>query len=96
MPELEDWRARTELIIGPAAIAALERSRVVVVGLGGVGSWCAEALARAGVGALDLVDSDVVSLTNINRQLVADTTTLGQPKAEVAARRVLAINPECK
>ncbi len=96
MPELEDWRARTELIIGPAAIAALERSRVVVVGLGGVGSWCAEALARAGVGALDLVDSDVVSLTNINRQLVADTTTLGQPKAEVAARRVLAINPECR
>lgn len=96
MPELEDWRARTELIIGAEGIARLERSRVVVVGLGGVGSWCAEALARAGVGALDLVDSDVVSLTNINRQLVADTATLGQPKAEIAACRALAINPACR
>jgi tRNA A37 threonylcarbamoyladenosine dehydratase len=96
LPELEDWRTRTALIIGAAGIAALERARVVVIGLGGVGSWCAEALARAGVGALDLVDADVVAPSNINRQLVADTTTIGQPKAEVATRRILAINPACR
>jgi tRNA A37 threonylcarbamoyladenosine dehydratase len=68
----------------------------MVVGLGGVGAACVEALARAGVGALDLVDADVVAPSNINRQLIADTTTLGLKKAEVAAARVRAINPQCE
>ncbi|NLM65162.1 MAG: tRNA threonylcarbamoyladenosine dehydratase [Firmicutes bacterium] len=92
----EDWRSRTELIIGARGLARLERSRVMVVGLGGVGAACVEALARAGVGALDLVDADVVAPSNINRQLIADTTTLGLKKAEVAAARVRAINPQCE
>jgi tRNA A37 threonylcarbamoyladenosine dehydratase len=89
------WFARTELLLGEAALARLAQARVVVFGLGGVGSFAVEALARAGVGHLRLVDHDVVSPSNLNRQLFALRSTLGQPKVEVAAKRVLDINPSC-
>jgi tRNA A37 threonylcarbamoyladenosine dehydratase len=90
------WYARTELLLGEAALARLAQARVVVFGLGGVGSFAVEALARAGVGHLRLVDHDVVSPSNLNRQLFALRSTLGQPKAEVAAARVRDINPDCE
>ena len=86
---------RAQAVLGDDAMAALRRSRVVVLGLGGVGSWCAEALARSGVGALTVMDEDVVSETNINRQCVALHSTIGMPKAEVMARRIRDIAPDC-
>ncbi len=89
------WYSRTELLLGEAALARLAASRVVVFGLGGVGSFAVEALARAGVGHLRLVDHDVVGPSNLNRQLYALRSTLGRPKAEVAAERVRDINPDC-
>ena len=85
---------RTEMILGAQALDKLSRSHVAVVGLGGVGSYAADALARAGVGELTLLDQDTVSVSNINRQLYALHSTVGQAKAEVAARRCLDINPE--
>jgi tRNA threonylcarbamoyladenosine dehydratase len=81
------------MLIGAEGLAALEASTVAVVGLGGVGSWAAEALARSGVGGLLLVDDDSVCVTNINRQLVATRGTIGRSKAEVMRERVLDINP---
>lgn len=87
---------RTEMLLGPPAMEHLARSHVAVFGLGGVGSWCAEALARSGVGALTLVDHDTLGVTNLNRQAEALWSTLGQPKAEAMAKRVLDINPSCK
>ena len=83
------------MVLGADGMDALHRSHVAVFGLGGVGSWCAEALARAGVGALTLVDEDTVSESNLNRQCCALHSTIGQPKAAVMAARVLDINPEC-
>lgn len=85
--------SRTEMLIGEAALAQLQKARVVVFGIGGVGGYVAEALARAGVGALDLVDNDVVSLSNLNRQIIALHSTIGQAKVDVAAQRLLDINP---
>ena len=85
---------REEALLGPEAMDKLRRSRVAVFGLGGVGSWAAEALARAGVGSLTLVDFDTVSITNINRQLYALSSTVGQYKAELAAARIRDICPE--
>lgn len=85
---------RAEMLLGGEAIEKLNRSHVAVFGLGGVGSWCAEALARAGVGRMTLVDGDVVSVTNINRQLVALASTVGRPKTEVMAERLRDINPD--
>ncbi len=87
---------RQEALLGPAAMEKLRASRVAVLGLGGVGSWCAEALARAGVGTLYLLDQDTVSRSNINRQLCALESTLGRPKAEVMAERVADISPDCR
>jgi tRNA A37 threonylcarbamoyladenosine dehydratase len=84
---------RLALITGEAVLDALGAARVFVVGLGGVGSWCAEALARSGVGHLVLVDSDVVCVTNINRQSQAIVANLGRPKTEALSERILAINP---
>ena len=84
---------RTQMLLGEAALARLRSSRVAVLGLGGVGSWCAEALARAGVGALTLVDEDTVSESNLNRQCCALHSTIGQPKAAVMAARVHDIDP---
>ena len=86
---------RTEMLLGEAAMDRLASSHVAVFGLGGVGSWCAEALARAGVGALTLVDNDQVGLTNINRQIQALHSTVGLDKTEALARRVRDINPDC-
>ena len=86
---------RNEMLLGPAALEKLARSHVCVVGLGGVGSWAAECLARAGVGELTLIDQDAYGESNINRQLGALDSTLGQAKAEVMARRAGDINPAC-
>ena len=85
---------RTALIFGDEGMSRLQASRVAVFGVGGVGGHCVQALARAGVGALDVFDDDVVSVTNINRQAVAMTSTLGRPKVEVIRDQVLDINPE--
>lgn len=87
---------RNEMILGAEALRKLAGSHVCVFGLGGVGSYAVEALARAGVGQLTLVDQDVYSESNINRQLGALTSTVGQSKAEVLARRVLDIHPDCR
>lgn len=84
---------RNEMLYGEAACAKLARARVIIFGLGGVGSWCAEALARSGVGELTLVDADKVEPSNINRQLPALCSTVGQPKAEALAARLADINP---
>ncbi len=86
---------RTEMLLGEAAMAKLAQAHVAVFGLGGVGSWCAEALARSGVGALTLVDNDQVGLTNLNRQAQALHSTLGLDKTEALARRIRDINPAC-
>lgn len=86
---------RTELLLGPDALARLRQASVAVFGLGAVGSFAVEALARAGVGSLRLVDCDVVRESNLNRQLLALASTLGLAKTELAARRVLDINPRC-
>ena len=85
--------SREELLLGAEAVEKLRRSHVAVFGVGGVGGACVEALARAGVGELSLFDADTVSESNINRQLIALHSTLGEPKALVAARRVCDINP---
>lgn len=93
---MEERFSRTEMLIGDAALAKLNAARVAVFGIGGVGSYAVEALARAGVGTLDLVDSDSVSLSNVNRQLIALDSTLGRLKVDVAKARVLDINPAAK
>jgi tRNA A37 threonylcarbamoyladenosine dehydratase len=87
--------SRTELAIGPEGLDVMKRSTVAVLGVGGVGSIAAEALARSGVGRIILIDKDVVDITNINRQLHALTTTIGQPKADLMRDRIKLINPEC-
>ena len=86
--------SRTELLLGEEAMQKLASSRVAVFGLGGVGGYAVEALARCGIGSLDLIDHDTISLTNINRQVLATHDTVGKLKAEVAAERVKLINPE--
>ena len=88
--------SRTELLLGQPAMEKLNNARVAVFGLGGVGGYTVEALARSGVGALDLIDHDTISPTNINRQLLALHSTVGMSKAEAAKQRVLDINPQCK
>ena len=88
--------SRTELLLGADGMEKLKRARVAVFGIGGVGSYAVEALARAGIGALDLIDNDVISLTNINRQIIALHSTVGLPKTDVMAARVNDINPECE
>ena len=90
-----DMFSRTRLILGDSALLKLSRSRVAVFGVGGVGGYVVEALARSGVGALDLTDGDIVSTTNLNRQILALHSTIGRDKVEVAKARILDINPEC-
>lgn len=87
---------RTAALIGEDNVKKLQGSRVIVFGLGGVGSYTVEALARAGVGALTLVDGDTVALSNINRQLYALRSTVGRLKTEIARERVLDIDPDCE
>lgn len=93
---MQGWLCRTARLLGREAVERLEASAVAVFGLGGVGSYTAEALARSGVGRLVLVDGDTVADSNRNRQLVALTSTVGLPKAEVMAARVRDINPACR
>ena len=88
--------ARTALLIGEDALDRLQKSRVAAFGIGGVGGYTVEALARSGVGTLDLIDNDTVSITNLNRQIIALHSTLGQYKVDVAAARVRDINPDCE
>lgn len=85
---------RTELIFGKENVEKLKKSRVAVFGVGGVGGYAVEALARSGVGTLDLIDNDTVSISNINRQIIATHQTVGRAKVEVAKERVYSINPE--
>lgn len=87
--------SRTELLIGKDGLEKLKNSKVVVLGIGGVGSFTVEALARAGVGTLVIVDDDAVCLTNINRQIIATFKTIGKPKVEVMKERILEINRKC-
>ena len=84
---MDERTIRTEMLLGSTAMEKLHRSHVAVFGLGGVGSWCAEALARSAVGRLTLVDRDTVGTSNINRQLCALDSTVGLPKAQVLAQR---------
>lgn len=93
---MDERTLRARALLGSAAMDRLRRSHVAVVGLGGVGSWCAEALARSGVGRLTLIDEDCVSLSNINRQLCALGSTVGRAKAEVLAERLKDIAPEAE
>ena len=89
---------RTRMLIGDEAVQALGRAKVLVFGVGGVGGYVCDALARAGVGRIDVVDKDVVDITNINRQIIATTDTIGMPKVDVFRARLQAINPavECE
>lgn len=89
-----DPYSRTALLLGNDGMEKLKKARVAVFGLGGVGGYVVEALARSGIGALELIDHDTVSMTNLNRQLLATRSTIGQSKAEVAAHRVLDIAPD--
>jgi tRNA A37 threonylcarbamoyladenosine dehydratase len=88
------WNYRTELLLGDEKMKRLSHSHVLVVGLGGVGAYAAEQIARAGIGEMTIVDADVITDTNINRQLPALHSTLGQSKADVMGKRLLDINPE--
>ena len=88
--------SRTQLLLGPEAMERLAHSRVAVFGIGGVGGYTVEALARSGIGALDLIDDDKVCLTNINRQILATRKTVGKYKVDVAAERIREINPRCE
>lgn len=90
----EDIFNRTRLLTGDAAMKRISEARIIIFGIGGVGSWVAESLVRTGVRHLTLVDSDTVSPTNINRQLPATTLTIGEPKVEAERRRLLEINPD--
>lgn len=92
-PEADSFQ-RTRRLIGAEALEMLHASKVLVFGVGGVGGYVCEALARAGVGKIDIVDKDVVDITNINRQIIATTDTIGLPKVEVCRERMLSINPE--
>ena len=94
--EIREEELRTAMLIGGGALEKLKKAHVAVFGVGGVGSYICEALARAGVGAIDLFDNDTVSLSNINRQLVALHSTLGRYKTEVMRDRILDINPDCR
>lgn len=89
------WLERTAIVAGPEMMDALARTSVAVFGVGGVGSWCVEALARTGVGAITIADPDCVAQSNINRQLPALVTTVGQAKVDVLARRIADINANC-
>lgn len=92
---MREQDTRTAMLLGAEAISRMQQAHVAVFGIGGVGSFTAEALARAGIGKLTLVDNDVVSESNLNRQLVALRSTIGMAKTEVMAARIREINPDC-
>ncbi len=87
--------SRTELLIGKQAMDTLKNARIAVFGVGGVGGYVVEALVRSGIGAIDLIDNDTVSLSNLNRQIIATYDTIGMPKVDAAERRIKSINPDC-
>ena len=91
-----NWLARTEALIGKENLLKLQNSNLVIFGLGGVGSYVVEGLVRAGVQNISIVDKDIIDTTNINRQLIADTTTIGKSKVDVEEKRILDINPTAK
>ena len=93
---MENFYSRTERMLGKDAVERLKNARVAVFGVGGVGGFCIEALARAGVGSLDLIDSDTVAESNLNRQIIATRETIGEYKTTVMKNRILSINPEVK
>ena len=93
---MEEQYSRTAMLLGEEGIARLQRARVAVFGLGGVGGYVVEALARAGIGQLDLIDKDTVSISNLNRQILATHATLGMEKTQAARLRVAEINPDCQ
>ena len=93
---MKEEYSRTAMLLGEEAVNKITASRVLIFGLGGVGSYTAEALARAGIGAFTLVDGDKISLSNINRQLYALHSTVGKYKTDVAKERILDINPDCR
>ncbi len=88
--------SRTELLIGDEGLQKLQNARVAIFGVGGVGGYTVEALARSGVGTLDIIDDDCIALSNINRQIIATHQTIGQRKVDAAKERILQINPDCK
>lgn len=88
--------SRTQALLGSEAMEKLKNARIAVFGVGGVGGYCAEALARSGVGAIDLIDKDEVSVSNINRQIIALHSTVGKAKTEVMEKRIADINPACQ
>lgn len=93
---MEEQFCRTELLLGREAMERLAQSRVAVFGIGGVGGYAVEALVRSGIGAIDLIDHDQVSLSNLNRQIIATRDTLGKDKVEIMRERILSIHPNCK
>ncbi|MBQ5737842.1 MAG: tRNA threonylcarbamoyladenosine dehydratase [Alistipes sp.] len=93
---ITDWLERTELLLGSEKLERLRQANVLVVGIGGVGAYAAEMIVRSGVGSLTIADADVVSLSNINRQLVALHSTVGRAKCDILAERLRDINPELK
>ena len=93
---MDQWLCRTGLLLGEEGLRRLAGAKVALLGLGGVGGSCAEALCRAGVGNLMLVDNDEVSLSNLNRQLIATLDTIGRPKTEAVAGRLRSINPQIR
>ena len=93
--EIREELSRTAMVLGPAAVENLSKKRVAVFGVGGVGGYVCEALCRTGVGSFDLIDSDRVSLSNINRQIIALHSTVGRLKVDVMKERMLDISPEC-
>lgn len=96
MNENEQWQSRTAALLGSDALQRLREAHVLLFGCGGVGGWAAEALIRTGVGHLALVDKDIVEASNLNRQLVATTNSLGHPKVEALRERLLCINPQAE
>lgn len=93
---MQEMFTRTAMLLGEDAIERLKKARVAVFGIGGVGGYVTEALVRAGVGALDLIDNDVVCESNLNRQIIATKSTIGQAKVDVMAERIRDINPQCQ
>lgn len=93
---MEERNLRTSMLIGEEAVEALKRARVAVFGVGGVGGYTVEALVRAGVGAIDLVDNDTVAPSNLNRQIIATENSIGMLKTDAAEERILSINPTCR
>ena len=92
---MQEQFIRTAMLLGEDAVEKLKAARVAVFGIGGVGGYTVEALARSGIGAIDVIDNDTVSISNINRQILATHSTVGMPKVEAAKRRILDINPDC-